>query len=232
MAESRAVLGKLGVAAEDVHFLGCELGISDTLLFRRTVDAYEATRYLIARWEPGPRILMPAWEGGHPDHDAAHLIGLMLARESDAAAEVFQFSVYHGCGLPGSLFRVLSPLPGNGSVVERDVLWIDRLRYLRYCLSYPSQWTTWIALFPLVLANYIIVGKQRLQSVDPTRVRQPPHGGVLLYERRGFCTWAEFAEATQQVRAAINAGLHSPAPSYGPLRPLMRPRLPEKTIEV
>jgi LmbE family N-acetylglucosaminyl deacetylase len=206
MAESRAVLGKLGVAAGDIHFPGHDLGIGDSTLFQRVAEAREAIRRLVASGGPRPRVLMPAWEGGHHDHDAAHLLGLTLTREPGLIAEAFQFSVYHGCGLPGWLFRVLSPLVGNGPVVQRNVPWRDRLRHLRFCLSYPSQWKTWIGLFPLVLTNYVIVGKQRLQRVDPTRVGQPPHAGVLLYERRGFCTWKEFAETTKHVRAAIGAG--------------------------
>lgn len=205
VAETRAVLWELGVAAEDVHFPGRELGIGDTMLFRRVEDARTATRRLIASAGHRPRFLMPAWEGGHHDHDAAHLIGLMLVRDCGDAAEAFQFSLYHGRGLPGSFFRLLSPLQANGPVIQREVPWRDRLRHLGYCLSYPSQWKTWLGLFPGVLANYVAVGAQRLQPVDPARVREPPHAGTLLYERRGFCTWKTFAEVTEDIRAAIVA---------------------------
>lgn len=203
--ETRAVLHNLGVADADVHFPGCELGISDTLLYRRIEDACEATRRLVATDGPRPRLLMPAWEGGHHDHDAAHLIGLLLAQEWGVTTDAFQFPLYHGSGLPGSLFRLFSPLPQNGPLIERNVAWKNRLRYLKYCLSYPSQWKTWLGLFPGVVAHYVTVGAQHLQPVNPSRVQQPPHTGAMLYERRGFCTWKEFSEVTGPVRDRILA---------------------------
>jgi len=202
-AESQRVLSALGVAREDVHWLGSQLGIADRALFRRVIEATEAIRRVLVQTGDRWRILMPAWEGGHHDHDAAHLMGLLLAQGLGPSASAHQFSIYHGYPLPGPFFRVLSPLRENGPVLERSVPWAKRLRYLRYCLSYPSQWKTWIGLFPGVLANYIAVGTQRLQPVDPSRVQEPPHSGRVLYERRGFCTWSTFAEVTRSIREAI-----------------------------
>lgn len=203
--ESRVVLRRLGVADEDVLFFGNELGIGDTKLHERIADGLEAARRLVDRDAPHLRILVPAWEGGHHDHDAAHLIGLVLSREC-CGAELFQFSIYHGHGVPWKFFRVMAPIRENGPVVARHVPWRDRLRYLGLYFTYASQWKTWLALGPGVLANYAFVGRQRLQLADPARVRQRPHPGALLYERRGFCTWTEFVNATADIRAAIDAG--------------------------
>ena len=51
-AESQAVLRRLGVRPDDVHFLGSECGIGDGRLHQRIADALEATRWLLASLAP------------------------------------------------------------------------------------------------------------------------------------------------------------------------------------
>jgi LmbE family N-acetylglucosaminyl deacetylase len=208
-AESTGVLQKLGVDSADIAFLGCQLDVPDGSLAQHLTRVKAGVEAIVGASTPFDRIYMPAWEGGHQDHDAAHLIGLALAGERRTAA--FQFSLYHGEGLPGILFRVLAPLPQNGAVIVRRIGWRARFAYLRHCLSYPSQWKTWVGLWPLVLVDYVMDGSQKLQRVTPDRVREPPHAGRVLYERRGFCSWREFEEATRDFRSTIPVGHSFPA---------------------
>lgn len=203
-AESTAILTKLGVDRADIAFLGCQLGVPDGSLANHLARVKAGADALIGMVTTGDRVYMPAWEGGHQDHDAAHLLGLSIAGERRDVAS--QFPLYQGAGLPGILFRVLAPLPQNGPVIARRIKWRSRLTYLRHCLSYPSQWKTWVGLLPFVLIDYITDGSQRLQRVSSQRVREAPHAGRLLYERRGFCTWREFDEATREFRATIPCG--------------------------
>jgi len=50
------------------------------------------------------------------------------------------FLSYQEQGYRGTVFRVLTPLPGNGPVKRQPVGWAHRLRSFRLCLAYPSQW--------------------------------------------------------------------------------------------
>src|SRR5688572_141948 len=71
-AESRGVLTSIGVAAENLHFLGSVHQTRDQHL----EDSLEQSLQLILQTigtQPVHRIYTLAWEGGHPDHDAAHL---------------------------------------------------------------------------------------------------------------------------------------------------------------
>jgi LmbE family N-acetylglucosaminyl deacetylase len=199
--ESLRVLRKLGVRADDVAFLGCQLGVPDGRLANHLPKVSAGIDAIVDARQPFNRVYMPAWEGGHQDHDAAHLLGLALALKHGAIA--FQFPLYHGAGLPGILFRVLAPLPQNGAVITRPIGWRARGAYLGHCLSYPSQWKTWVGLLPFVLIDYVVSGTQKLQHANAARVREPPHAGRQLYERRGFCTWEEFAASTREFVANI-----------------------------
>ena len=201
-AESLAVLARLGVAPGDVHFAGQQLGIGDA----RLPLHLDAAAHWIGAWIDGfagiDALHVTAWEGGHHDHDALHALTVHLAAARGLLERTWQFSLYQGQGLPGPLFRVLTPLARNGPVHATPIAWRARLRYLDLCLSYPSQRTTWIGLFPFVLLHYLLRGDQALQKVTPARTIERPHEGALYYEKRKFFTWP-------QMNAAIAAWLAS-----------------------
>src|SRR5260370_1049033 len=56
-----------------------EGGIADQELFRKLPAAIAAMEEIVTRLQPGC-ILTPAYEGGHPDHDAACFIGSVVGR--------------------------------------------------------------------------------------------------------------------------------------------------------
>ena len=201
--ESLYVLQQLGVHTQDVRFAGQALGISDAKLH----ENLESAANWICGWINGfsqvTSICVPAWEGGHHDHDALHAITVSIAVERDILECVRQFSLYNGFGCSGPFFRVLSPLPMNGVVEEVMIPWKHRLRFFHYCLCYPSQAKTWLGIFPFVVFHYLFRGKQALQPISAERIRHRPHDGALYYETRGFFTW-------QKMVASID--LWQPAP--------------------
>lgn len=198
--ESLAVLRALGVPAVNVSFVGTELGVRDGRLHERPE--------VIARWLDGfvtanPQIgscYVPAWEGGHPDHDLLHALATHLMSERGLLDRMRQFPLYHGRACPPPFFRVMSPLPDNGPVETFRISWRDRIRYLRYCMGYPSQLKTWLALFPFVLFHYLFRGVQSLQRVSGERIGERPHGGLLYYEARGFFSWDRMRELVGRLR--------------------------------
>lgn len=186
-AESLQVLARLGVPAACVRFLGSELAIPDGTLHLHLELALQALRPLTLT---ATELFCPAWEGGHQDHDATHLLGLALA--GGDVPILRQFSLYHGEGLPGPFFKVMAPLKANGPTEDRPSGWRERLTYTTLCWAYPTQWKTWVGLFPFVAWHLLSDGRFRLQTVDPRRVLDPPHRGRPLYERRGFLQHSQF----------------------------------------
>lgn len=183
-AESISVLSRLGVTPDDIHFIGTKFHIPDGRLVEHLASVYTMVHDHLTRYAPLAAIYIPAWEGGHQDHDAVHLIGLAVARKLRILAQVHQFPLYHGRGLPSRALRVLAPLAANGPVHTIPIPWSRRLRHLGLCLRYPSQLRVWIILFPLMTIDYFRHGVQRLQPVNLERPRLRPHQGSLLYERR------------------------------------------------
>lgn len=192
--ESLGVLTELGVQEEDILFAGHTLAIPDGSLSDHLKIASDWIANWLSRYPMVKAIYLPAWEGGHHDHDALHAIGVIVAEEARLIKVVRQFPLYNGYKCGGPLFRVLLPLPMNGDIERKKIPWINRLRFLRYCLSYPSQTTTWVGLFPFVLLHYVFYGTQVLQTVSRERIRYRPHSGLLYYERRGFFTWEKLLD--------------------------------------
>lgn len=204
-AESKAVLRRLGVAEQDIAFAGESLGVADACL----PFQLEAAHAWIAQWLDSHAAIaalhVPAWEGGHQDHDALHAVAVSAAERRGLLARTWQFPLYQSAGLPGPLLRVLTPLPANGPVHERQICWRDRMRNLQCCLSYPSQSTTWLLLFLPVLWHYLRRGVESLQPVSPARILERPHAGPLYYEKRQFFTWPQMHLALQDWHATLQA---------------------------
>jgi hypothetical protein len=198
--ESRTVLQKLGVPAGDIIFIGRQLGIVDGQLHRHTSVFSDWLNGYINSSQMFDTCFVPAWEGGHPDHDLVHAIAVELLTTKESRLRVWQYPLYNGRNCLGPFFRLLSPLPENGPVNSFPIGWRDRFRYVRFCLAYPSQWRSWIGLFPFACLHYFCRGIQQLQQVDRARLIQPPHTRLLYYERRGFLDWPTLALALEKLR--------------------------------
>ncbi len=198
--ESLAVLRELGVKDSDVRFVGRDVAIRDGELSTRLDPALAVLEEVLRRAAPIERIYVPAWEGGHQDHDAAHVLGVVAWARDGSRGEILQFPLYTGARRPGPFFRVLAPLPENGPIRSRPLGFGERTRSLRLCLSYPSQWKAWLGLFPFVLAHHLFRGTQDVQPIAIERLRTRPYDGVPLYERRGFKRWDDFAAETAPLR--------------------------------
>jgi len=191
MMESRRVLARLGVPASDLHFVGALEGFPDGGLHRHLKAAWLACQSFFNAHGKFDAIYVPAWEGGHPDHDATHALAVLLARKQ-GISDVFQFSLYNAKAVPKPFFRVLSPLAENGERIRLPIPWRARFHYLGLCVSYPSQWKTWVGLLPFVAPKLLVGGVYCLQCTDIARLDQRPHDGALLYENRGWLTWSAF----------------------------------------
>ncbi len=199
-AESLDVLGRIGVQPSAVRFIGTELKVPDGDLMPHLDALYRSLMEQVQLSGGLASLCVPAWEGGHQDHDAAHLLGLAIAKSCSALERASQFPYYHGRDLPGILFRTLQPLASNGTPITHRLSWGQRLRFMGYLTRYRSQWSSWIGLGPFFVLHYLFWGTQVRQPVSTSRVFERPHEGPMLYERRRFSSYERFLAATQQFR--------------------------------
>lgn len=188
-AESRAVLARLGVPPENLFFIGTELRLPDRALFRNLDPALAELEQRTGALD-FDEILCMAWEGGHPDHDASHLIALALARRRGLLENSWQFSIYNA-NRRRRFFRVMSPIE-NGETRTRRLSLREGLRFGTLGLAYRSQRFTWLGLTPGILWQMAVRRREVAKRATVEAVRRRPHDGRLLYERRYGVNYAEF----------------------------------------
>lgn len=187
-AESREVLRRLGV--RNMLFVGSEERIPDGALYEHMPRALDSLR----RMERVDEVVCLAWEGGHQDHDASHLIAGIFAKERNIPAR--EMPLYQGHRLPGPFFQTMAPM-GEGWE-SRRITAREGLRIIALCRFYPSQRKTWLGLLPTAIVRLVIARKEWSRAVDLARCRQKPHAGRLYYERRFGVTWEAFSRHAEE----------------------------------
>jgi LmbE family N-acetylglucosaminyl deacetylase len=203
--ESRQVLARLGVDLPRVHFPGSREGIPDGRLFEHLDRALELLERAVTACD---EVWTLAYEGGHQDHDAVHLVAVAYARKRGIAC--FEMPLYHGYGLPGPFFNTLAPLRNGGDWAARKIALGEGFRIARLCRFYTSQRKTWLGLLPEALLRLALGRKEWTRPAELARVRDKPHHGKLFYERRFGVSWEEFEARARPFVAAI-----APAPPPG-----------------
>lgn len=202
-SESQSVLTKLGISQEDIYFVGDEVGISDGDLINNIQKAFTWLEQFLLENPAIVSMYIPSWEGGHPDHDILHAISVVVSHKYNLLDATRQYSLYNGYRCIGPLFRTFTPLKENGSVESAKVSWSNRFRFLALCLQYPSQFKTWIGLFPMMFLHYTFFGTQNLQKVSTQRILERPHTGLLYYERRKFSSYEKVSKKINEHLLAL-----------------------------
>ncbi len=195
-AESRRVLGRLGVPESNLLFLGSAHGIPDQGLPERLDAALQLLEAALAG-HAVHRVYCFAYEGGHPDHDASHLVAVAFARRRHLLARTWHTSAYNGHGTPGKLFRVQAPLRRAVRHCQRRLPAALAVRHAFLCFRYTSQWRTWLGLFPEFFVKRALLRRETLQGVDLPALRARPHPGPLFYERFFGFPWERFRAAAE-----------------------------------
>jgi LmbE family N-acetylglucosaminyl deacetylase len=145
-AETRRFLARQGVDGAAVAPLGLGTGAFDQSLHlsieRLAPRLSQTLAEIQARTGVVSRLVVPAWEGGHMDHDACAFLAVRLAARI-GGPEIRQFSLYNGPGLPGPLLRGGAPLSENGPRHAIRLSAGEWLRWMAGVRAFPSQLYAW-----------------------------------------------------------------------------------------
>jgi len=198
LRETRGFLRRFGFDGDRAIHVGEGSGVLDGAVAEGIGTAIVRIRQALAKLPPPGRFVTPAWEGGHPDHDACAAMAVILA--AGHGAPVQQFGLYNGRWRLRPLYRACAPIPENGP--ERRVplsarQWLAWVASVRF---FPSQTWNWLGLWPAMFLTFATRGGFAVQALAPERVSERPHPGPLHYE------WM-FRTPYARVRAAVDAAL-------------------------
>jgi LmbE family N-acetylglucosaminyl deacetylase len=198
LAETRVFLARQGIAADAVLPLGLGAGAYDQSVHLSAARLFPKLARAVDEAGRVTRLVVPAWEGGHMDHDACAYLAVRLA-ERIGAPEIRQFSLYNGPGLPGPLLRGGAPLPQNGPGTRIRLSPGEWARWMAGVRAFPSQTYAWSGIWPAMFAGLVRRGFV-WQTLAPGRVEARPHDGALFYERM-------FKTPYDEVRRALDAAV-------------------------
>ncbi|MEM9108268.1 MAG: PIG-L family deacetylase [Pseudomonadota bacterium] len=192
--ETIAALGALGIGEEQIVFAGTTYGLPDGALFRHLPRALNCLNEIVGK-RPIDRVVLPAWEGGHPDHDAVHLTGLAFACQRNRVERCVQLPFYRGQkGFPG--ITLFSPLEANGAPVTYNRTVSEIVSHLALSRFYPTQARHFAGILPLTILHFLTGSRLYSQPVERGRVLERPAAKVK-YEGRHRIGFSEFQEHTK-----------------------------------
>ena len=163
--------------------------VADQELYRSLPDAFAAVQALAARLKPAT-ILAPAYEGGHPDHDAASFLAAQVARS--VGAKHWETPYYHR-RVSGEVRQqeFLQHLPSNFEVT----LWLTDAEIARK----RAMWSRYQS--QCAVLGEFAVEKEIYREAPEYAWHKPPHAGVLNYEAWGWS--AKGRELSAAFQAAL-----------------------------
>ena len=154
----------------------------DQELFRFLRQAFEALAAILRERQP-EALLTLAYEGGHPDHDAACFLSAQLGKEF--GLPVWEFPLYHRSADGQGVKQTFPFEDGNDFVLQPSADEVEGKR--RMLASYASQGDI-VSAFDIHLERFRPLG-----AYDFSR---PPLSGILNYEAWQWqVTGGEVAEA-------------------------------------
>ena len=192
--ESSKVLSHLNVPSINTHYIGLDNKFFDGFLHESLEECYLAVGKVIGQFTEGAQLTVysPAYEGGHPDHDAAFLVASALLAARLVSVH-FSYYLYNDCRNIYPFFSIFTPIQSaNVKIVGLSVA--SRFRYIFYITCYRSQWRTFIGLLPFICIHYLFKGYEVLSENQNFSGLNRPHPGHLYYEKRKFLSFALFSD--------------------------------------
>lgn len=202
--EALGALAALGLDAERVLFPGEAANARDGRVIARLDAVFDALRAALAKLDGQVgSIVTHAWEGGHPDHDAAHLVALKLARGLGVADTSHGCAFYRAAQTPLLPYHVQTPHPEAAGYRRVPLRFAEAFAAAAAARRYPSQWRALTVFAPFLMARAFVDRSLYLQPLSQSIAPARPPGARLLSETR-------FATPFEVTAAAATAFLSAP----------------------
>ncbi len=201
--ETKTALGMIGLSTDALEFWDYPDGSS----IKYAVEIVDRLTERMCEISP-VEVYVPAYEGGHPDHDFAHFAAVTAASRLEKPPMVFEAPLYNKYkSLFVSFNRFIpAPTPTIYTPMGRE----DVAMKVRGMFKYKSQF--WITTFPLLIFGWprLLERGEPYRRVPERDYRKPPHEGKLYYESYPLgkmlgVRFSDFRKAVEEVLKASNS---------------------------
>lgn len=201
--ESLKVLSYFGITEEECIFLSDFVNIEDGRAYEFADSLYQIITNIFDKLPNLNFIHIPAFEGGHQDHDLLHGLVCLAAHRHQLRAEIWQSYLYNAWRTGCIFFKVCNIIDKEDyqKIIMRIPI-LYRIKFLFLCLQYQSQWRTWIGIFPFLCLHYLRNGNEahvEVKAGSYEHLWQRPHAGELLYEKRKVCSFKNVQFALKKI---------------------------------
>lgn len=203
-SETLKVLSCFGVREDECIFLSDFADIQDGKAYQHAEILFQIISEILLGLPNLSIVHVPAYEGGHQDHDLLHAVVCLSVHKNDIDTDISEMYLYNNWKAGIIFFRVFKIIEKDSKNIQKlNISRGNQLRYLRYCTLYCSQWRTWLGLLPFVFLHYVLYQHEfhvLLARNSIGHIWQRPHQKPLLYEKRKRCTFQKIQEALRQIK--------------------------------
>jgi LmbE family N-acetylglucosaminyl deacetylase len=199
-AESIRAMELLGIDSSRLYFFR----LPDRSAFDYIEEVSLRLKRLLARLHIAS-VFVPAFEGGHPDHDAAQLAAALALAQMDREISLYEFPLYNR--YKTRLLRVGEFIPDNAAPIRWTPMKLeDRLLKRKLAYIYTSQRLISLPLLglkggPMMLH---VNGEPFRRVPDDRDYSRRPHSGRLAYEYYTLSRFRDFAGRAKMSGRAPN----------------------------
>ena len=201
--ESLKVLSFLGVTDDETVFFSDIVEIQDGKAYENVKVLFRLISNIIKSLPKLVKVFIPAFEGGHQDHDLLHGIVCIAVQKHQLHCEISVMHLYNNWNCNIIFFKVFNVIERKRKVITKlHISRKNQILYIIFCFMYLSQWRTWVGLLPFASLHYLFVCYEAhvlLDKQNVSHIWSRPHKNLLLYEKRGNCTFEKVQEAFQLI---------------------------------
>ncbi len=209
--EAQEAMALLGVPSSCYSFLRFPDGETDLYacaIARRIRD-------LVLRIRPAV-VYVPAFEGGHIDHDIAHVATVFALKDARWECTVREFPIYSAFHFVPFLPFVFRNLPDTPATDCRDLSGEEYRFVLRYWATYRSQQFPLDPFMTLLPGHRTVFGREYLRDVPAYDYLKEPGGGPVAYGRfLRDVSFADFQHAVRELMTGCKGGGDTSGTTHG-----------------
>ncbi len=192
ISESKNAMGLIGISLNNL----CFLNLPDGETYKYPNEIKEKLEDILLKYKPSI-VYIPAYEGGHIDHDICHFITVRSIKILGLKNEIIEFPLYNAYESSIFPFRIRSIYPGLDTVCNK--LSESEFKYVKEIWDiYKSQHSRFGLFMDLTIGIKKTFGYEFYRDLPLYDYTKPPVNGKIAYEKYLNASFNDFLKVVKK----------------------------------